>query len=195
MIKMEGKPLNALRVHLLQLRLLLMDRKYFWRQFMCLAQYVVTPVLPANSCWQYYFCSSRACKQTRVLCFQSLECSLTFRYPLGVVTGDKRKICLNKGQVCHFLTVPRILLHKCAINQEMLLMSLANFQNSRERWEQSRAVRKLWMGSTARHPLCTQNSIRFSVIISSCKFKYSMMAQFLNIYSSAKNTSDYKQLL
>lgn len=61
--------------HLSQLRDLLMDRmieKYPSTRMAFVsmtpvhlsAQYAVIPVLPDNSCGQYYFCSSRACKQT-----------------------------------------------------------------------------------------------------------------------------------
>lgn len=56
-------------------------------------------------------------------------------FPLGVVLGYERKICCNKGQVCHFLTVSHILLHKCSSNQEMLLMSLANIQTPLDGWQ------------------------------------------------------------
>lgn len=135
------------------------------RQYINLAQYAVIPVLPANPYSRYHFCSSRACKQTRILCFQSLECSLTFCCLLGVVAAYERKICLNKGQVCHFLTVPHILLHKCSINQEMPLMSLVNVQKLLKRVQKPDV------------PSVTQNSIRFSSIISS----HSTMVRFLDV--------------
>ena len=37
---------------------------FYWHQYIYLAKYAVIPVLPYNSHTQYYFYSSRACKQT-----------------------------------------------------------------------------------------------------------------------------------
>lgn len=53
---------------------------------------------------------------------------------LGIVLGYERKSCCNTGQVCHFLTVPHVFLHKCYNTQEMLTHdALANIQGSSSR--------------------------------------------------------------
>lgn len=76
----------------------------------------------------------------------------------------------------------------------MLLINLETVQNSLQsqdgwgQWENSEWVQQPDI------PFAL-DSIGFRVIISSYKSKYSIMAQYLNIYFSEKTFSEYKQLL
>lgn len=102
------------------------------------------------------------------------------------LTGYGRKICLNKGQVCHFLTAAHILLHERLINQETLVISLATAQKLS--WETGWA-RAVNMGSTSRHPLCTLNPIEFSGIISSYKCSVrALFDKYLPFYRDLQRT-------
>lgn len=104
----------------------------------CSMQFYQSPQLFPNR--QFFFCSSRACKQTA----PSISNCWTSQCLWGDVFGCKRKIFFNKSQLCHFLTLAYILFYyKGSINQEMCLINLAMSRTSLALQDESWKVKNL----------------------------------------------------